>query len=265
MVDNNTPPGQMPTKTLYWIKLIAALIAILTFFGDYVVQRIENRILLRERVRIEEKNKELHSVLVNLVSKGNVTMLEISPFISDVEARDIANKVVKTTNVSLPFGIEDRFHPSGWMGDGELGTQYINFRHVSSTTEGTISLKNTIRIEYNQGPKGFAGIYWQYPDGNWGEKPGLNLVGAKRISFYVKGERGGEIVEFKAGGISSGKYRDSFMKSTGKVTLSSNWRKYEIDLSKEDLSSVIGGFAWVAAGSDNQGHLITYISNLTIE
>lgn len=168
----------------------------------------------------------------------------------------------QTINIFKEFDLGSLFHPSGWMGDGASGIQFLSLRNESSLMEGKDII--AIRIEYQQGPKGWTGIYWQYPDGNWGEKPGFNLSGAKRISFYAKGERGGEIVEFKAGGISSGKYKDTFMKSTGKQKLTNNWKKYEIDLSQEDLTNVIGAFAWVVAGSDNGGHAITYISKLTV-
>jgi len=125
------------------------------------------------------------------------------------------------------------------------------------------------RLDYKRGAKGWAGIYWQYPDSNWGDKIGFSLVGAKRISFYAKGERGGEIVEFVSGGITGNPYPDRFRKTTGKVVLSTNWKKYTFDLSnlsEQQLSSVVGAFAWIASGGyDKDGRLITYIADLKVE
>jgi hypothetical protein len=166
-----------------------------------------------------------------------------------------------------PFPLSSAYYPSGWMGDNARSQLNV------SKQDATIDGKNFVgtRIEYKRGDKGWAGIYWQHPDGNWGDRIGLSLVGAKQISFYAKGERGGEIVEFISGGISSeGKpYQDRFRKSTGEVVLKSTWTKYVIDLSDlkdAQLLSVIGAFCWVGSGGfDKDGRLVTYIADLKVE
>jgi hypothetical protein len=87
----------------------------------------------------------------------------------------------------------------------------------------------------------------------------------RAISFLAKGESGGEVVEFKSGGI-SGRYRDSYEVSLGKVILKDEWTKYTINLSSSDLSSVIGAFAWVIASSDNErSEVTTYLANVQVE
>jgi hypothetical protein len=173
-----------------------------------------------------------------------------------------------------PFLLETQYQPTGWMGD--YGTEQepkLFLREVAATVEGA---KNTVvtRIEYRPGknPK-WAGIYWQYPENNWGDRIGLSLAGAKRVSFLARGEQGGEIVEFISGGVAfkdeSKKFRDKFKRSTGKVALSPNWTKYTIDLSgqtNDDLQSVIGAFAWIGVGGfDKDNRLVTYIANLKVE
>ena len=245
------------------IPLVAAIIAIIVSIAGIIALKNENTTLRSDLSRAEEKNRALFALLVKLVSQGSLTLGELAPYVSEVEAKHIANKAAEAIKASLPFDLETQFYPSGWMGDGEFNTKYLSFMRKWSTVDDKEVM--VIRIEYSQGPKGWAGIYWQYPDKNWGERPGKNLLGAKRISFYAKGEHGGEIVEFKSGGITGDQYRDSFEKSLGKQRLSNAWTKYVIDLSKEDLSSVIGAFAWVAAGSDNSGHIIVYITNLMVE
>lgn len=121
-----------------------------------------------------------------------------------------------------------------------------------------------LRFEYRRGSKGWAGIYWQYPDGNWGDKPGKSLVGARSITFLAKGDKGNEIVEFKAGGISGRQYADSFEVSLGHTPLSKEWTAYRIDLDGKNLASVIGGFAWSAALTDNERQLVFYITDLKV-
>lgn len=167
------------------------------------------------------------------------------------------------------FLLDSQYYPSGLMGDVVNQGGKVTLAKETATVEGRPVVST--KIDYKRGRTGWAGIYWQHPDGNWGDKIGFSLVGAKKISFYAKGERGGEIVEFKSGGIrTEGKpYQDSFMKSTGEVVLTTTWTKYTIDLSdltEKHLSSVIGAFCWVAKGGfDKDGRLVTYIVDLKVE
>lgn len=172
-----------------------------------------------------------------------------------------------------PFPLETRYKPTGWMGDfGTKKEPRLFVSKVPATVEGATVVST--RIEYRQGPdSGWAGIYWQYPENNWGERIGLSLAGAKRVSFYARGERGGEIVEFISGGVAiddeSKKFRDRFKKSTGEIILNANWTKYTLDLStltNDELQSVIGAFAWVSVGGfDKDKRIVSYIANLKVE
>ena len=187
------------------------------------------------------------------------------------QPRQDSQQVVNSDGKFQPFALDSKYFASGWMGyvSGVKGTGTLTIERQVATIEGKSTLET--RIEYKQGPeKGWAGIYWQHPDGNWGDEPGLDLTGAKRISFYARGERGGEIVEFISGGINSGKkYKDMFKESTGLIPLSKEWTKYVIDLSKfknKELSNVIGAFAWVASGGfDKEGRVVVYIADLKVE
>jgi hypothetical protein len=151
--------------------------------------------------------------------------------------------------LSLPARLESLFYPSGWMGDGRLGTKYFRFQYTQDTIESRSVV--VAQLSYQPGPDGWAGIYWQYPDGNWGDLPGRSLVGAREIAFLARGLAGGEIVEFKSGGIRE-KLSDSYETSLGKVVLTSTWTQHRIDLAQADLSSVIGAFAVVIAAADNR-------------
>jgi hypothetical protein len=165
---------------------------------------------------------------------------------------------------SEPLDIGARFVASGWMGDGEYGTKYIEL--VEGWKENPHSHPVCIKIGYSPGPKGWGGIYWQNRPDNWGDKPGENFADAsyKRVTFWAKGENGDEIVEFKAGGIEApGKrYKDSFEVTLGKVTLKKEWQQYTMDLNDKDLSSVIGGFCWVANRSANPQGLTFYLDDI---
>jgi len=90
---------------------------------------------------------------------------------------------------------------------------------------------------------GFGGFCWKNRAGNEGEAAGDNLsaAGYRRISFWARGEKGGEVAEFRAGGLGNVKtrHRDSFDVSAGKIKLGAGWHDYTIFVKDADLSSVI--------------------------
>ncbi|MCU0288157.1 MAG: hypothetical protein MUF15_17400 [Acidobacteria bacterium] len=175
---------------------------------------------------------------------------------------------IAQSHKSEPLNVWAKFVASGWMGDGESGTKYIQL--FEACKENPHSVPICIKIVYKPGPKGWGGIYWQNKADNWGSFKGYDLssAGYKKITFWARGENGGEVVEFKAGGINApGKqYRDSFEVSMGKVVLEKTWKQYTIDLKGQDLSSVIGGFCWVASkNAVSSGQLIFYLDDIYYE
>jgi len=178
---------------------------------------------------------------------------------------------------SLAFGagseanrinIHDVFIQSGWIGDGEEYNKYISFS--SFNVDNPHSAPLCIKISYQFGPSKWAGIYWQNEPNNWGDEPGndYSRKSLRKLTFWARGEAGGEVVEFKSGGINiSGKrYKDSYVASTGSQKLTKEWKQYEIDLSQADLSSVIGGFCWIARAEDNTGkEIIFYLDDIYFE
>ena len=87
---------------------------------------------------------------------------------------------------------------------------------------------------------------------------GLDLSGAERMTFFARGEKGGEQVEFFTCGFGYNSewnvqvvpFPDSSMKrSTGVVTLTREWTQFSIDLSSADMSSIVCGFGYVLKGN----------------
>ncbi len=245
------------------LAILVSLAKLIDMRNETAGLRTELSTLKLQNDDLKLKNERLFTLVTGLVKDGAVALEILKPFITDVEASEITKEIVKYQKTQLPFLLDTKFYPSGWMGDGVFGEKYVGYKRRS----GLINNKNTtvIQLFYRNGPKGWAGIYWQFPDGNWGEQLGRNLIGAKKITFFAKGKNGGEIVEFKSGGI-QGQHKDSYEVSLGKIVLSQQWSQYSIDLSKSDLSSVIGVFAWVVSTADNEAsEVITYIAELTIE
>ena len=192
-------------------------------------------------------------------------VVQILPSMLTRGATEVSDSRAPT--VPIPFAVDALFHPTGWFGDGEYASrldgkpgQYISVTNVILEVRGTST--PAIRIDYEPGPKGWAGMYWQYPENNWGNQPGYDLTSVHEISFIVAGETGAEIVEFKSGGI-DGEFPDTFEKSTGKIGLSTEWQRVSIDLADMDTSNTIGAFAWIARADGTTDTLTFYIAELT--
>jgi hypothetical protein len=121
------------------------------------------------------------------------------------------------------------------------------------------------RIEFDE-KGGFAGICWKNRAGNEGEAPGDDLSGAgyRRISFWAKGAAGGEIVEFRAGGLGHVKtrYRETFDVTAGKLKLSPSWTEHSIYVSNADLSSVMTPFCALFHQEDNPAKTVIYLDDI---
>lgn len=158
-----------------------------------------------------------------------------------------------------------RFVHSNYLGDtGDISLNVHSANNPHSEPE-------CIEILYsaaNSRGAGWAGINWVYPENNYGRMPGWIDVftGAKRLTFWARGMNGGEVAEFKMGGI-AGRYSDSVRPaiSTGDITLSKEWQQYTIDLSGKNLSQVIGGFYWVTNTVSNPRGCTIYLDDIRYE
>lgn len=112
-------------------------------------------------------------------------------------------------------------------------------------TDNPHSGKTCWRASYNaQGDWGE--VMFQHPANNWGDRPGgWDLTGARKLTFWARGETGNEVVTFSYGGLTGRKYNDTSTKSLPNVHLSRAWTQYTIDVSDQNLNDVMTGFAWM--------------------
>ena len=145
-----------------------------------------------------------------------------------------------------PFVVSDHYAPTGYMGDG--------------TTIGAVDMKNDNACpDRSPDPSGdcysilytpilaWAGVYWQYPANNWGDKPGREILpGATTVTVWAKGAKGGEKLELHAGGIADNTkaYSDKLAVQAS-FTLTTEWKQYTVKLGSKPYTEVIGGFAWI--------------------
>jgi hypothetical protein len=105
-----------------------------------------------------------------------------------------------------------------------------------------------LKVQYKAADD-FAGVVWQNPANDWGDDDGgLNLTGAKKLTFWARGESGGEKVEFKFGVLDKTKKFFDTASGDMNVVLTKNWTEYTIDLDGKDMSRIVTGFCWVLAG-----------------
>jgi len=124
----------------------------------------------------------------------------------------------------------------------------------------------TLRVTYSAaGGTGWAGAVWQNPANNWGKfDGGYNLSNAKSLSFWAKGERGGEIVSFNSGGTAAN-YPDSDSVSTGDLELSDTWRQYIVDLSEVNMMYISAGFGFAVKRDLNPYGCTFFLDDIRFE
>jgi hypothetical protein len=159
---------------------------------------------------------------------------------------------------------DNHYMPYGLMGD--LGSVKIEQGCTDTPHSGKTCLKITYQATVSDS-LGWAGAYWQQPANNWdGTQKGFNLTGARYLTFWARGAKGGETVsEFKVGGINIGANPDSDCVSFGPVTLTDTWQKYDINLKGCNLSNIIGGFCWAASRELNPSGFVIYLDDVIFE
>ncbi len=163
--------------------------------------------------------------------------------------------------------ISNHYDLSGYMPTGKCIR--TNDFWKDNCKEGQRCLQITYDVECSKQEQNWAGAYWLEPANNWGnQKGGYVLTGAKKLVFWAKGEKGGEVIEsFKVGGITgpTHQFPDSDTATLGPITLTKDWQQYTIDLQGKDLSYIVGGFAWVANTHDNAQPITFYIDSVYYE
>lgn len=166
--------------------------------------------------------------------------------------------------------------------------------NFGSHTGNTHSGATAIRCQFTPGGVNFGGFYYHNgilrsgesaPVPNFGTalNAGINLTGATALTFWARGERGGEIVEVFMGGVGRNSNTGEVMNpcvpgfagpcpapdSTPVVKksfmLTANWQQYSIDLTGKNLAYVLGGFGWVVDGFSNPQGAFFYFDDIQYE
>ncbi len=165
------------------------------------------------------------------------------------------------------------------------------------TVNGSYSLEKhtgatSIRSTFTTGGANFGGFIFQNgvlpngataPSPNFGTESnaGVDLTGATALTFWARGQQGGEVVDFFMGGVGWNGNNvndpcvpgfvgpcpapDSTPAVKITVTLSTQWTQYSINLTNKDLHYVLGGFAWGVNGALNPNGAIFFLDDIQYE
>lgn len=145
--------------------------------------------------------------------------------------------------------------PSGWMGNTqamELTGNDEQFPH-----DGQYSM----RLRYNA-TFGWGAIAWQHPPNNWGDVDGgFDLTGATELELWARGEYGGERIDIGVGLLKDDvAFFDSTIVRTEDIVLTSEYKRYRVNLKGKDLSSLKTGF--VVAIEGRRTPVTVYFDNI---
>ena len=207
-------------------------------------------------------NGKMSIVLGALAVLGVGTM-----FLSNLSQADSSSAPAPAKKFEQFYVYKDKpspshFTASGFMPDGRCVA--INDVWIDNCGDSRSCIQLKFDRDCTATSTGWAGMYWLEPANNWGDvKGGFNLTGAQKLVFSARGEKGGEVVTFKMGGVGMGhQYPDSDAATTDPIVLTKDWKEYSIDLTGKDLSHIIGGFAWVGTAKENQSNITFYVKNI---
>lgn len=162
---------------------------------------------------------------------------------------------------SAEVDVSQAFFPTGYFGD------WGDIKLEEASAESPHSAPDCIKITYSAAQsegKGMAGVCWQYPDSNTGDLPGRSdLINYTKVTFWARGDVGGESAEFKVGGGASDSIQPAA--TSGPIALSKDWQQYSISIEGQDLKNVVSGFCWTTTKKQNPYGCTIYLDDIYYE
>jgi hypothetical protein len=156
-----------------------------------------------------------------------------------------------------------------WNPTGFMGSDVTVMSIDAKCTDNPHAGKTCMKFFYNSG-QGWGGVVWQDPDNDWGALPGgYNLTGAKTLSFWARGAKGGEKASFGLGLLKkdakkpANLFVDTATAEMKDVILTPEWKQYSIDLEGKDLSHIKTGF-WFVTGPTATLPTTFYLDDIVI-
>jgi len=187
---------------------------------------------------------------IALFALAALAALVLAP--SSIVRGDDAPAITPAPKAALPLVIySDGQKSNPWIASGYMGSDVSQVKMDANCTDSPHSGKTCLKVDFTSGD-GWGGVQWQSPANDWeNQKPGgYDLTGAKKLTFWAKGAKGGEVVSFFCGGKQDDKpYHNTADGKLDKVALTADWKEYTIDLTGKDLTRIKSGFEWVLGAS----------------
>jgi len=167
------------------------------------------------------------------------------------------------TRAALPLVVYDEgdaakppYAPSGWMGSTQA--LKLDERHSANPHSG----RTCLRIDF-AADDGWGAIAWQHPANDWGDQPGgWDLTGAKRLTFWLRGETGDESCSIEFGILDpKKKFPDTAGAKLANIKLTREWREHSIDLEGKDLRRIKTGLVIAVTGSGKGKPTTVYLDD----
>lgn len=162
--------------------------------------------------------------------------------------------------VNLPFFIEEHYAMTGFFSETQAATVD---RQDCSGVSGTKAGATCMRITFVPNGDAYGGFFFQNPENNWGQMPGLNIPpGAQQVRLRAWGAAGGESLKFGAGINNQEPFDDGFNVETNAIALTTTPTDYFVDLRGVSYSTVAGGFSWVVETPSGTGNVTFFLDNI---
>ena len=180
------------------------------------------------------------------------------------------------------------FAPYGYMSDITNMTGLVKVdlectEHPNQTgsDQSSAETQTCIQMKVNWGDASWVGVaFISGPDTPpwWGENErgrhyDLSGLQKKKLVFYARGERGGEVLKVQFGMLGDKPYGDSTHQAIGSddITLTPDWTRYQIDLkdvAPAELSHICNGFGVNLQRADQSGSqdsTVIYLDDIYFE
>ena len=164
------------------------------------------------------------------------------------------------------------FSPYGWMSDATNLPQIIQVDLECPDHPNTVIQAPTperqfcISVKMKWSEATWASVaFISGPDKPpwWGDTSAgryydLSGLPKKKLIFYARGEKGGEVIQAQIGELGDKPYGDSLIKpiTSGDLKLTTNWTRFEVDLSRvpsSELTNICNGFGVLAEQTSQPG------------
>jgi hypothetical protein len=164
------------------------------------------------------------------------------------------------------------FTPYGWMSDATNLSQVVEVDVESRDHPNTITKTSPperdrcIRIKLTWSEATWASVAFisgpdkppWWGDSNTGRYYNLNVLPKKKLIFYARGDKGGEVIKAQIGALGDKPFGDSLANpiTSESLKLTPDWTRYEIDLKNappSELEKICNGFGIVAERASQAG------------